>query len=112
MRSGNVSPPSDPITVISRACTAPPSNPLRLATMTMADLVTVAWDAPSSGLAASYAIEVGSYFGQSDLARISVSGGMTSMEATAPNSIYVIRVRAQNACGDSAPSNEVVVRVP
>ena len=46
--------------------------------------------------------------GAADLANVSV-GYVTAFAASGPPGVYYVRTRAQNACGTSAPSNEVVV---
>ena len=39
------------------------------------------------------------------------TGNTTSVSTFADPLTYFVRIRARNACGASAPSNEVVVRV-
>jgi hypothetical protein len=69
------------------------------------------WSAPASGGAEDYVIEVGSASGASDLGRIVSTGPGMVFERRAPRGMFA-RVRASNACGESAPSNEAVVFVP
>ncbi|MDH4065192.1 MAG: hypothetical protein OEW19_12395, partial [Acidobacteriota bacterium] len=87
-------------------CTAPPSSPEMLA-FTVAGLdVRFTWTA--SATAANYTLEAGQATGAADLANVSV-GYVTAFAASGPPGVYYVRTRAQNACGTSAPSNEVVV---
>jgi hypothetical protein len=37
---------------------------------------------------------------------------VTSVGTPAPPGTYFVRIRAQNACGTSAPSNEQAITVP
>jgi hypothetical protein len=70
----------------------------------------LAWQPPASGPPVSnYLLEAGSAPGGSNLAQAPLSAGQTTLQASAAAGIYYVRVRAQNACGVSAPSNEVVV---
>jgi len=76
-------------------------------------LVTLTWDAPGSGSAAtSYLVEAGSGAGLVDLATLSTGSASTSFNASAPPGTYFVRVRAVNGGGASAPSAEVAVVVP
>ena len=87
-------------------CTAPPPSPGTLA-FTVAGLdVRLTWTA--SATADNYTLEAGQAPGAADLVNISL-GNVTALAASAPPGVYYVRTRAQNACGTSAPSNEVVV---
>ena len=55
-------------------------------------------------------VEVGSSTGRSDML-IAPVGAVTSVSTFADPNTYYVRIRGRNACGDSAPSNEVVVRI-
>lgn len=87
-------------------CTTPPPSPGTLA-FTVAGLdVRLTWTA--SATAANYTLEAGRTPGAADLANLSL-GNVTAFAASAPPGVYHVRTRAHNACGTSAPSNEVVV---
>ncbi len=60
--------------------------------------------------ATDYVLDVGSASGGSDLL-VAPVGNTTTVSTTADPRVYYVRVRASNACGSSAPSNEVVVRI-
>ncbi len=60
--------------------------------------------------ASDYLIEVGSSPGASDLL-VAPLGNVTSVSTFADPRLYYARIRARNACGVGAPSNEVSVRI-
>jgi hypothetical protein len=60
--------------------------------------------------AADYLIEVGSSAGASDLL-VAPLGNTTTVSTYADPRLYYARIRARNACGVSAPSNEVAVQI-
>jgi peptidyl-Asp metalloendopeptidase len=74
--------------------------------------VTLAWTPPASGSApVSFIVEVGSESGSANQV-VAPVGPVTSIGTAAPPGIYFVRVRAENACGTSTPSNEQVITVP
>ena len=74
--------------------------------------VTLAWTPPATGSAdVSYIVEAGSAAGLANLL-VAPTGPVTAVATPAPPGIYFVRVRAQNACGISTPSNEQVIMVP
>jgi IPT/TIG domain len=92
-------------------CSDPPSAPTGLRFTLSGSTVTLTWNA-SAGSPRSYLIEEGSFSGGTNL-KVSDSGSTsTSVAATdvGPGT-YFVRLRAQNACGTSRPSNEVVIVV-
>ncbi len=90
-----------------------PGVPQGLAAGARGSSVTMNWTAPATGGSpSSYLIEAGSAPGLADLARITTGNPTTSFVATGVwNGQYFLRVRATNAWGTSAPSNEVPVAV-
>jgi hypothetical protein len=73
--------------------------------------VTLAWSA-GSGNATSYVVEAGSSPGLTNLANSDLGSAAPALTATnVAAGTYYVRVRAKNACGVSAPSNEVVLTV-
>jgi predicted phage tail protein len=56
-------------------------------------------------------IEAGTAPGASNVARVNV-GNTTSFSTEITSGNYFVRVRAQNALGESDPSNEIEVRTP
>jgi hypothetical protein len=105
------SPPSNVVSITSRLCTTAPGAPFDLATVTGGTVVTLQWREPSTGVPAEYVMEVGSYPGLTDLGRFTMPASRAAIQLTAPRGVYVARVRARNTCGESAASNEVILRV-
>jgi hypothetical protein len=91
---------------------ARPAAPGGVAFSVSGSNVTLMWNAPapaSDGL--GYVIEAGSAAGLADIL-IAPVGTLTSVVTPAPPGTYYVRVRAQNACGTSVPSDEHVIVVP
>ena len=110
--SAGAGPTSIPVALTTALCTKAPSPPQSLTFSVSAPMVTLQWLMPESALPAEYVLEVGSSFGAADLLRASLAGTEPSVQAAAPPGIYAVKVRARNACGESGPSNEVLVLVP
>jgi hypothetical protein len=107
--------PSNEVVVFvagSTACTVPPDAPNALRSTVTGSNVTLGWNA-SVGSPTSYVIEAGSRFGAADLLVSDTGSTATAMVATnVAGGTYFVRIRARNACGMSAPSNEAVIVVP
>lgn len=90
-----------------------PGAPTNLAFSVSGSTVTLTWTAPSTGdPVTSYVLEAGSSSGASNLANIATGNAAPIFVATGVGAgTYFVRVRAQNASGSSAASNEVVVVV-
>jgi len=99
------------IAFVGTTTVEPPGAPRNLTASVAGSIVTLTWDLPSSGGApTAYQIDVGSGPGLTNLA-VLPTGPERSLTASAPNGTYYVRVRARNAAGLSAPSNEIVVTV-
>jgi predicted phage tail protein len=76
---------------------------------------TLAWIAPAADslddLPTSYLLEAGTTPGASDVARVNV-GNTTVYRVEITSGTYYVRVRAQNALGESDPSEDIEVRTP
>jgi hypothetical protein len=107
--AGGVSDPSNPSSLIAAPCSQAPSPPIEFSAMAIGHTVTLRWRRPSVGSAADYTIEAGSTPGAADLAKQRVGGPIDSAELVAPSGVYFARLRSNNACGTSGPSNEVTV---
>jgi hypothetical protein len=83
-----------------------PRSPSPLTFSQSGAFVVLAW-APANG-ADDYVIEVGSGPGMSNLLVQGV-GALTRLSTVAPPGRYYARIRARNACGPGAPSNEIIV---
>jgi hypothetical protein len=69
------------------------------------------WDPPySGGPVGQYLIEAGSASGLSNIGSLFVTGPLFTYEPV-PDGVYFLRVRARNAAGTSAPSDEVMLVV-
>lgn len=95
------------------AASGAPSAPTGLVASASGSSVTLAWSAPASAPAPdTYVIEAGSATGLADLASFSTGTAATTFSATGVASgTYYVRVRAGNAAGNSAPSNEATLVV-
>jgi glucose/arabinose dehydrogenase len=89
----------------SGPCVSAPPPPTGFAAQTWGLLAQLFWDAAPS--ATSYVVEAGLSPGQAVLS--TNVGPLVEFSTTAPAGTYFARVRAVNACGTSAPSNEAQV---
>ncbi len=60
----------------------------------------------------SIVLEAGASPGGSDAAVVVLAPSARTFSSSAPPGAYYVRVRAVNACGASAASNEVILRIP
>ena len=109
--ASGTSPASNEVPV--RIGPAPPNAPTGLTASSSGSSITLAWTAPAGGgVPAGYLIEAGSAPGLSDLANIATGNTLTTFTASGvANGTYYVRVRATNAGGTSAPSNEAILQV-
>jgi subtilisin-like proprotein convertase family protein len=97
---------------------APPSGlaaapPTGLVTSAIGSGITLAWNrSPAGGAPTYYVVEAGSAPGRSDLANFSTGSAVPSFSASGIGAgTYFVRVRAGNAVGISAASNEATLVV-
>jgi hypothetical protein len=108
-----VGPVSNEVTLVVQPCAGPPQAPTGLHFSRTGTFVALAWTAPAAGPPpASYLLVVGSQTGGSDVLVFSTGSAATGTGAPAPPGTYYVRVLAQNPCGLSGASNEIVVVVP
>lgn len=95
------------------AAASAPGAPGGLTGSVTGTTVTLTWSPPSgSDPAASYVVEAGSSSGASDLASFDTGSADPSLTVPdVPAGVYYVRVRARNAAGTSAASNQTVVTV-
>jgi hypothetical protein len=102
-----------PIGQIPTAGATAPGAPGGLTATSSGNAVTLTWSAPASGdPVVTYIIEAGSTSGLSNLAVVTTSSTLTTFSASGVgNGTYYVRVKAQNAAGTSAASNEATLVV-
>jgi matrixin len=90
-----------------------PGAPSALTASASGSTISLSWRAPSSGGSPStYMIEAGSAPGLSNLANFSTGGTATSFSSgNVGSGSYYLRVKAANAAGTSAASNESLLNV-
>ena len=108
---GGISEPSASASIVAAACAGPPAPPRELTATSINRAVILQWRRPQAGSASDYLVEAGSAPGLSDIASLRTGGPGEHLEARVPPGLYVVRLRAVNACGVSAPSAEAVVVV-
>jgi hypothetical protein len=91
-------------------CTAP-QPPAAFTFSVSGGTVTLAWSSSSGGSPVQYVVEAGTGPALSNVV-VAPVGAVTSVATVAASGTYYVRVRAQNACGTSAPSNEQIIVVP
>jgi hypothetical protein len=89
----------------------PPSAPGTLSAAVSGGVVTLSWGA-AAGNATSYVIEAGTAAGLTNIGALPTGHLDTTWSTPAPPGTYFVRVRATNAFGPGAPSNEARVVVP
>lgn len=104
--------PSNEILVAVTPCTSAPQAPTGLSVAKNGTALGFTWNAPAGTPPSSYVFLVGSAPGASNLVVAPTGSTATSLAGNAPPGAYYVRVLAQNACGQSAPSNEVFITVP
>ena len=102
--------PSNEIQFTVGGCAGAPSAPSGFSAQISGTTVVLSWTA-SSGSPVSYVLEAGSSPQATDVLVSDTGDTATTLTANANPGTYYVRVRAKNACGQSAPSNEIIVVV-
>ena len=89
----------------------PPGAPGTLTASTANGVVSLSWGA-AAGNATTYVVEAGSAAGLTNIGSFATGHLDTTFVTPAPPGTYYVRVRAANAFGIGAPSNEITVVVP
>ena len=111
--AGSSGPSNEALLVVGPAPPPAPGAPTGLTGWATGSSLTLSWTpAGEGGTVVSYVIEAGSMPGLADLASHSTGSPATSFSVTGvPDGLYYLRIRAANASGLSAPSNEFPLRV-
>ncbi len=104
-------PPSSEWLFTTPSTSAPPGAPSALVGAVAGTVVTLGWNA-AAGNATTYVVEAGTAPGLSNLGVLPLGSLDTSVAGAVPAGTYYFRMRAANAFGSSAPSNEIVLVVP
>ena len=90
--------------------TGPSGVPTNLDFTVLGGAVQLRWNAPATGgTPTGYNVEVGSDIGASNYGVVAVGNVTSVTNPNAPAGTYFVRVRATNAFGPSAPSNERII---
>jgi len=106
---GILSLPSNEIRLTVGSPCSMPAEPANLTNTTTSTSVSLSWQAGAG--ATSYVLEAGSSPGLSDVADLNTGSSATTFSTAAPPGLYYVRIRSQNACGISSPSNETTVTI-
>jgi hypothetical protein len=94
-------------------CTAPPGAPASVQAKVEPAGVMLHWVLErDTQVATSYLVEVDGVAGSKDRAVTPVPRGVDRVTLPLPSGPVLVRVRAQNYCGTSPPSDELRVTVP
>lgn len=108
---GRSDPSNEVVITVGPGGCATPQSPQNLAVVTdNGDSIVISWTA-TSGSPATYVLEVGSGSGLADFVNREIGTSLTATGSGLAFGTYYVRIRARNACGTSAPSNEQVIRV-
>ena len=114
VRATNVVGPGEPSNeVILQVGPPPPGPPSGFSASAIGWTVSMSWNAPTTGGPPnSYTIEAGTGPGLSNLANLATNNVLTTFSTSGvADGAYYLRVRASNAYGSSAPSNEALLYV-
>jgi glucose/arabinose dehydrogenase len=104
--------PDNVVIVRSAACSLAPPVPVGFAAIVGGRNVQLFWQMPDTDDGpTSFVLVAGSAPALADLALIEIDGSLRSLSVTAPPGAYFVRIHAQNGCGATAASNEILVRV-
>ena len=112
-RGGTVTIGGKTLSVQQAAANAVPGAPIGLGGSSSGSSLSLSWSAPSmGGYPTSYTVEAGSGPGLTNLANVSTGNTLTTFSVSGVAfRLYFLRIRATNASGSSATSNEIQVRV-
>jgi hypothetical protein len=109
--AGGFSNPSNEIIVpITGGCQAP-AAPTDLTAIVRGNTVYLGWNPGSGGLPASYTLVASYSAGGAPIAVMGTVGAYLNVGGV-PTGTYFVRVFANTPCGQSGPSNEIIVNAP
>jgi hypothetical protein len=115
--NGLVGPPSNEVQIpVTGGCQVPPA-PTDLTALTRADWVFMGWNDGSGAIPTRYEVLArlqsgGPVIASLGAGRVAGHPGGTLNVSAVPAGTYFVQVVASNACGTSAPSNEIVISSP
>lgn len=86
-----------------------PAPPVGLGVTWSGTVAHLSWNPPAGETPTGYVVEAGTASGLANSGAVNV-GAATSFSVDLPSGAYFVRVRALNANGTSAPSNEILVQ--
>ena len=102
----------NPVIVRAGGCSSAPPVPVGFAATVGGRNVQLFWGMPDTDDGpTTFVIVAGSGPALADLALLEIDGTVRSLNVTAPPGAYFVRIHAQNGCGASGASNEILVRV-
>ncbi len=110
VRAAGSDPPSNTVAVVA-GCQAPPPAPTALSATVAGRTLTLQWTPPPFGPISGYLLEAGHSAGLTDIGTLTVGPVPMFAGAVLAPGEYVVRARALNACGRSAPTAEVAFTI-
>jgi large repetitive protein len=108
VNAAGIGPPSNEVLL-----TVPgvPAAPTDLSVQVAGRVATLTWTA-SAGAVIGYLLEAGTVPGATNLATLPLGAQTTFISPPLPTGVFYVRVKARNAVGTSAASNEVQINIP
>jgi hypothetical protein len=92
------------------SCISPPERPVDPIAQVEGSTVRITWRPSPASIVSAHTLRVGSTSGSTDLLSLQL-GTDTSINAEAPAGAYFVTLLAENGCGISEPTHEIVVQV-
>ena len=108
---GRSSAPSAEAQITVNSTCGVPTAPYNLTSSVLGEHVDFNWQPPFLGAVTTYVLEAGSAPGLADRSSVRTGGAQPQVRRQIPDGTYYVRVRAENSCGVSAASNEILAVV-